>query len=564
MTRLSLMSFSPVASLLLGLAGPAWSQDTERLGQNLGDRLQNQSNAETEAERRRLDRVRAARDRESDLAAETALPGPKPGGPCFFIRSLRISGHEPFGKKPGGYSGLIGKCATATDIAAAVSQINEYYRARGFITTRAYLPVQDISKGVLEITIVPGRVEGFVYGDGRQADSRIDAAFPNARGDLLNLRDLEQGLDNYNAPQSARAKFRLIPGEQPGGSFVQVLAEDGRQFYGRLATVNDGFRSTGIVKTTGTLGVDNLFGLNDQISLALTSTPFDDRDIRFADAVAVSANVPYGNWLFGLDVGASRYHFMLDGINQSYPVSGRTSHVSLTAERLLMRDENSKLFAYGALKLSHSRSFVEGYEIESQRRDLTTATLGFRAESTFDFGRIDFDIGSRFGIDAFGANVPPKSAVDPQFDLFFARLGVKAPLGDSPFTYKGTLSGQWSDDSPPGSEFFSVGGWGNVRGFHDDNMYGPSGIYLRNTLEWQAWQTPDVNLTFRSGVDVGYVEPLALRVWDQKHIVGASLGAELEFAGGLKLTVDVAHALDRPSDFKAGKTIGYVGLVAKF
>lgn len=564
MTRFFCMFLLPAAGLVLGLAGPAWSQTADRLRQGLSDRLQNQSNADTEAERRRLDRARAARDRDSDLAPEAALPGPKPGGPCFLIRSLRISGHEPFGKKPEGYAGLIGKCATAADIAATVRQINEYYRARGFITTRAYLPVQDISKGVLEIAIVPGRVEGFVYGDGRQADSRINAAFPNERGDLLNLRDLEQGLDNYNAPQSARAKFRLIPGEQPGGSFVQVLAEDDRQFYGRLATVNDGFRSTGIFKTTGTLGVDNLFGLNDQISVALTSTPFDNRDTRYADALALSANVPYGNWLFGLDAGGNRYHFILDGINQSYPVSGHTSHVSVSAERLLMRDESTKLFAYGALKLSSSRSFIEGYEIESQRRDLTIATLGLRGESTVDFGRIDFDIGSRFGIDAFGSDVPPKSEVDPQFDLFFARLGLKAPLGESPLTYKGTLSGQWSNDSPPGSEFFSVGGWGNVRGFHDDNMYGPSGVYWRNTLEWQAWQTPDVTLTIRSGVDVGYVKPMAFRVWDQKHIVGASLGAEFEFAGGLKLTVDVAHALDRPSDFKAGRTIGYVGLVAKF
>lgn len=559
-----MMSRILLMALLLGIAWPAWSQNADRIGQGLNDRLQNQNTAETEAERRRLHRARAERDRSADFLSETAPPGPKPGGPCFRIRSLRITGHEPFGRKPQGYSGLIGKCATAADIAATVGQINEYYRARGFITTRAYLPVQDISKGVLEIAIVPGRVEGFVYGDGRQADSRIDAAFPNERGDLLNLRDLEQGLDNYNAPQSARAKFRLIPGEKPGGSFVEVLAEDDRQFYARLATINDGFRSTGVFKTTGTVGVDNLFGLNDQISVALTSTPFDNRDTRYADAVAVSANVPYGNWLFGLDAGASRYHFILDGINQSYPVNGHTEHISLTAERLLARDESSKLFAYGALKLSRSRSFIEGYEIESQRRDLTIATLGLRGESNFDFGRIDFDIGSRFGVDAFGNRVPPKSAVDPQFDLFFARLGLKAPLGDSSFTYKGTLSGQWSNDSPPGSEFFSVGGWGNVRGFHDDNMYGPSGVYLRNTLEWQTLQTPDVSVTLRSGIDVGYVKPMALRVWDQKHIVGASLGAEFEFTGGLKLTLDVAHAIDRPSDFKAGRTIGYVGLAAKF
>ena len=66
----------------------------------------------------RLHRARAERDRSADFLSETAPPGPKPGGPCFRIRSLRITGHEPFGRKPQGYSGLIGKCATAADIAA--------------------------------------------------------------------------------------------------------------------------------------------------------------------------------------------------------------------------------------------------------------------------------------------------------------------------------------------------------------------------------------------------------------------------------------------------------------
>lgn len=554
-----------LAALMLPVgAWPAFSQQSDRLLDALQDNLQNQENIEREAERQRRERLRAANDRRFDSGPAEKPLGVKPGGPCFSIKTVKLTGHEAFKSAPVGYESLIGRCASAADIADAVNRINKFYQRKGFITTRAYLPEQDISSGTLEIVIVPGRVEGFVYGDGRQADSRIKAAFPTERGDLLNLRNLEQGLDNYNAPSSAKAKFQLIPGEQTGGSFVQVLAEDSRRVYARLSANNDGFKSTGVAKTTGTVGIDNLLQLNDQISLSAATTPFDQRDTRYFDALSLSASIPYGNWSFGLDAGYSRYHFILDGINQSYPVDGRSHHVSFSAERLLMRDAASKLFAYGNLKLSRSRSFIDSYEIESQRRHLTVASLGLRGEHLLDNRRIEWDFGSKFGIKAFNSYVLDKAAVDTGFTLFYGQLSFVQPLIADTLAYKAVLAGQWSDDELPSSEFFSSGGWSTVRGFHDDNMYGPSGVNLRNTLEWRAFEGPAFSLRLRSGLDVGYVQPTKLRVWDQKHLVGASVGADIDFQNGPRLTLDVAHAIDRPSDFDAATTIFHAAIGVRF
>ncbi len=565
------MRFSAVSTrfLLAALmvpfgAAPASSQQSDRLFDTLRDNLQNEASSEREAEHQRRERLRAAKDRRPDYDPQGKSLVVKQGGACFAIKAVRLTGHDAFRFKPEGYEGLIGRCASAADIADAVNRINKHYQRKGFITTRAYLPEQDISSGRLEIVIVPGMVEGFVYGDGRQADRRIKAAFPNERGDLLNLRDLEQGLDNYNAPSSAKARFHLVPGERTGGSFVQVHAEDSRQIYARLSANNEGFRSTGVVKATGTLGIDNLLELNDQISLSAATTPFDERETRFSDAFSVSAAIPYGNWSFGLDAAYSRYHFILDGINQSYPVNGHSRHVTFSAERLLARDAVSKLSAYGNLKLSRSRSFIDTFEIESQRRNLTIASLGLRAEHLLGDSRLEWDIGTRFGIDAFNSYVLDKSAVDPEFTLVYGQLRYSQPLIADRLVYKGVLSGQWSNDELPGSESFISGGWSTVRGFHDDNMYGPSGINLRNTLEWKAHEGPDFKVQLRSGLDIGYLRPGKLRAWDQNHIIGASVGADIVFSDGPRLTFDIAHALDRPSDFDAADTLFYAGVGFRF
>lgn len=544
----------------VGQAGAQALNPAERNA--LENSIRRESTSDSEAQRARRDAVRNRTDRLPMTQADTDPFAPPAGGPCFTIRSVKVRGYETLGQMPQGQRELVGRCSTAADIAAALNRINAAYQARGFITTRAYVPEQDIADGELEIVVVPGTIEGYVYGDGRISDRRIAAAFPTGRGDLLNLRDLEQGLDNMNGPRSTRAKFQLVPGEKAGGSFIQVIAEDGRRMRASLETRNNGFETTGEVKTTATASFDNLVWLNDQTSLTLTTTPFDPRGKRFSDAVAFNTSVPWGKWSFGLDAGYSRYFFILDGVNQTYPVEGHTSHVALSAERLLMRDQTTKAYAYGDVKISASRSYIEGFEIESQHRDLTIGTLGLRGEKQLSEGKLTWDFGTKAGLGII-SHTPVKSAIDERFTLFFANLDYEQPLGET-LVYRGAFSAQFSNDVLPGSEQFSIGGWGSVRGFHDDSMYGDSGLYLRNSVVWTAWKGNGVEVRLEPGIDFGLIEPSLFRDWDQHHLIGASLGVNVRFDNRIDLDFKLAHALDRPSDFEAGRTVAYAGINLKF
>lgn len=103
-------------------------------------------------------------------------------------------------------------------------------------------------------------------------------------------------------------------------------------------------------------------------------------------------------------------------------------------------------------------------------------------------------------------------------------------------------------------------------------MYGDSGIYLRNTVEWDAHKGPDVEVRMNAGLDIGYVEPSALRSWSQDYLVGVSLGADIKIQNQATLTLQVAHALSRPDEnppnaqpaFEASRTVGYVGFKVEF
>lgn len=513
--------------------------------------------------------------RPSSPSSNTALVdplAPAPGGPCFKINSVNLTGTERFKSAPVAHETLIGRCVTAADIGEALNTINTQYQEAGFITTRAYVPEQDVADGTLDITVVPGTLDGYIYGGGTPADARLLAAFPAKKGALVNLRDLEQGLENINAPRSANSTFQLTPGQEVGASRVQVDVEDTRPWHVGASLSNADAGGVADTSLGLNFGIDNAFGINDQLTIGLSTAPFEDRAQKYSDGINVGLNIPVGNWSYNLSAGGSRYFFVLPGINQSYDVTGRLRNIALDATRLLIRNQTAKAYAYGGLKLSRSNTFIDGFEIATQRRALTIGTLGLRGEKALTTGKLTWDVGTRFGLRAFNADLHPSSIVEREFRLIKARLSYERPVGSNGASYKGTLVAQHSNDILPGSEQFSIGGWSSVRGFSSDTMYGDSGVYLQNTIEWDAFKENGAHIRMHAGLDLGFVTPSDLRSWSQNHLVGASLGAEIKIRDKTTLTLKLAQALSRPTEnpvnalpaFEGKETIGFVGLKVDF
>ncbi|WP_224825201.1 ShlB/FhaC/HecB family hemolysin secretion/activation protein [Cognatishimia sp. MH4019] len=534
-------------------------------------RRQEQAQAEA-AERARRAQIEARARQTAPVATGFDPFAPPSGGPCFEIEDIILSGFDPFGAPPLGYRDLAGTCATAADIAAALNAINSYYQQEGYITTRAYVPQQDVADGSLEITIVPGRLEGYVYADGSPSDTRIWAAFPTGRGDLLSLRDLEQGLENLNALRSTSSRFELIPGEVAGGSFVQVDLQQDRPWHLGVELDNSGFESTGEIKATARLGFDNVLGLNDSLTLRTSAVAFENRNKKYSDNVSLNWAVPFGYWSFGLGKGTSRYAYALSGINQSYMIEGQSRYTTFSAERLLTRSQTTRIYGYGDLDILRTRTFIDDVELKAQRRNLTVASLGVRGDSRWGDGRLRWDLSTRFGLDAFDAYVIDDSSIDLQFRFVQGRLDYALPLGKSGLTYNATFFAQQSNDILPGSEQISIGSWSTVRGFHGDSLYGESGAYLRNTLIWDADLISAMDLRLTAGLDIGYVEPSDLRRWSQDHIAGVSLGADIQVQEDAVLSLQIARAVSRPDQsgpdeqpaFEEDDIVGYFNLQVEF
>jgi hemolysin activation/secretion protein len=137
-----------------------------------------------------------------------------------------------------------GHCLGVNEITQIMGLVTRDYIERGYVTTRAYLPAQDLHTGTLLIDVVEGVIEQLKQDDGA-ARLPLNTSFPAGAGQLLNLRDLEQGIDQLNRLQSNNATLDIQPGSQPGGSNVVIHNQPSRPVHLFVSYDNQGSVSTG-------------------------------------------------------------------------------------------------------------------------------------------------------------------------------------------------------------------------------------------------------------------------------------------------------------------------------
>ena len=189
---------------------------------------------------------------------------------CFDISTIELKGADSLSAsdrqallKP-----FIGQCLGVSQLNALLKAITDLYLARGLVTSRAYLPQQDLSSGHLQVMVVEGRLESFRTDDSSGLSEReLAMAFPGSAGQLLNLREIEQMVDQLNRLPSNQAQMELSPGEAVGGSRVLVRNAPQKPWRASLSRNNEGQRSTGEQQVNVGFEWDSPLGLADQLVL---------------------------------------------------------------------------------------------------------------------------------------------------------------------------------------------------------------------------------------------------------------------------------------------------------
>ncbi len=451
----------------------------------------------------------------------------------------------------------IGQCLGVSQLNELLKVITDHYIEKGLVTSRAYLPQQDMSGGHLLVLVVEGKLEGLKGADGsRLSDRELAMAFPGRSGALVNLREIEQMVDQLNRLPSNQAQMELAPGQNVGGSEILVKNSPQKPWRASLSRNNGGQRSTGEQQWNTTLDWDSPLGLADQLLLRGGHDAMTDHQHTSNNAM-LYYNLPWGWWNFSYAYSQSEYRSQIAANGFNFKQTGDSENHQLRIERVIHRDAMSKTSLNTGLSYLRSNNFIEASKLKLSSNRISEAQFGINHGRRIGGAFVNLDLGMQQGIGAFDAQGKGESfpgAPDARYRKYTATASYLQPFelwGES-FSFTSLMTGQRSEDVLFSPQRTSLGGQSSIRGYKDQTLSGDSGGYWRNDLRWSrqvtlSWLRP---VFTEYGTSLGYDQGVIRgdRYNADQHGRMSSNSLEV-FARGehLAASVTFAHSLERPA-----------------
>jgi len=183
---------------------------------------------------------------------------------CFEVKVINLQGaaHISVSTQKQFLKPFANQCLGAKNIDALLKSITGHYLNRGYVTSRAYLPEQDLTSGTLQVMVIEGRLQGFEPSP-LVSKLELTMTFPGKTGEILNLRELEQQIEQLGRLPSRSAQLELVPGEQMGSSQVKLSGQRDKSWRFSANRHNNGERTTGEQQWGARLEWDSPLGLAD-------------------------------------------------------------------------------------------------------------------------------------------------------------------------------------------------------------------------------------------------------------------------------------------------------------
>lgn len=463
----------------------------------------------------------------------TALPA---DATCFTITTINITGVTRFTSdrvnqlaKP-----YRNRCLGLSEINGLIKSISNLYIENGMITSRAFLQPQNLSAGVLEILVVEGRLEAL------QSDSltkrQLYWAMPIEDGELLNLRDLEQGLEQLNRLQQNHAELDLQPGSATGTSRAVIRNPRSSFWHAGVGTNNSGSDATGEWLATGFLSLDNPGGINDNIYLNVSDAQ-SHKPMATSTSYSLSYSIPYGYNLFSYSANYFNYQQLVVGETANFVTSGNSLNQTLSAERTLYRGQRDKFAVAASLNRKESKNYLEDVFLETSSRTLYVTDVSFAYSRSTDAGSFHSSLQWSKSQRWFDATRELASAEkDFQFNKYTWDSSYVRPLPWS-LSYSAGASLFYSSKQIIASEALALGGRYSVRGF-EQSITGYKGGYWRNEISLQK-NIHSVQLKPFVGLDLGYSDTPEYRDYGYAKLSGVVAGLRLASAN---ISLDISYA----------------------
>ena len=497
--------------------------------------------------------------------------------PCFVIQTVNLRGEGDAPRQfdwlldtmagPDSDDSPVGRCLGAQGINLVLKRAQDALLARGFVTSRILAEPQDLKNGVLTLTVLPGRIRAVRFAPGGSAHGNAWNALAVAPGAVLNLRDIEQALENFKRVPTAEADIQIEPAELPGQSDLVISYKQALPFRLSLSADDGGSKSTGKYQGGVTLSVDNPLALNDLLYVSVNGDLGGGLDgERGTGGSTAHYSVPFGYWLIGATASNNRYRQSVAGLNQTYVYRGTSSNAEFKLSRLVYRDAVRKTTVALSAFRRTSNNYIDDTEIEVQQRKAGGWQVALNHREFIGQSTLDATLAYKRGTGAFHSLPAPEEAFGEgtsRFKLITldASLNVPFQAAGQKLRYNASARVQANRSPLTPQDRFAIGGRYTVRGFDgESSLVAERGWLLRNDLGIALGSSGQ---ELYAGLDHGEVSGPSAEFLSGRRLTGAVLGLRGNFKG-MSYDVFVGQPINKPEGFITASTTAGISLNYSF
>lgn len=439
------------------------------------------------------------------------------------------------------------KCNGMKNLSNLRDKITNRYINRGFITSKAYLKAQDLSKNGLEIDVLEGKIEKI-----KTKGLNSSNLYINYKDRVLNIKDLEVAIMQGERLNSQELDLQLLPASKTGYSIINIEnLSTQNPYYGNIGLNNFGTEYTGKYQIYSNLNYENLFEISDILSLNLNSTDYALKTNNKTFGTSINYSFPIEKLLFNLFYSYSNYkQINSDYFGNDFQSNGDNYSYGIELDYKVFHNLNNNF----SFIINYEDRTTKNYlnEVKLDLQSYTTNPFGFGYKHSYKSNSFDFyskllyhkGIGGKKEEFANQEKYFEKATLDFGFNKYFDTLNR--------LQYSLFLRGQYSNNNLFGTEEISVGGIYSVRGFNKTGLSGNKGFYARNELS-QRYDLNEFIFMPYVGFDYGFVDKNIYSMGGE--ITGGAIGSrvywkkinfELLYNTPIKDTEDTK---DKSSDF---------------
>lgn len=489
--------------------------------------------------------------------------------PCFVINSLQLDAeqaeHFRFAIQPliSGKQSILGHCLGIQGVNKVVSSVQNNVIKAGYVTTRILVDSQDLRSHRLALRVVPGKISSIkmnhIDSKGHSHHAALFNSMPMSQGDVLNLRDLEQGLENLKRPPTSDADIQLLPSQTLGYSDIQVKYQQKVPLRATFSIDDSGSKSTGKYLASGSFSYDNMLTLNDIFSFTYgeniggAQLPGTHRN----NSQSYYYSIPWGYWSLSTTVSEYDYRQTVIGSTQDYIYSGHSQSNEMSLSRVLLRDSKSKLTANIGLFVRASSNAIDDTEIDVQRRKEAGWLAGISYRYYLANATWDSSLTYKQGTGMFGSIPAPEETYDegsshPEFISGQSSIHLPFDLYQQHLYWQPEIRVQQNFINLTPQDRFAIGGRYTVRGFDGENILsGDRGVLIRNEFGLQVMNQPSFVYL---GTDYGLVNGDSTGTLVGRSLAGGVIGLKGEVYH-FNYDLFAGIPLYKPDGFRTSNTV---------